>query len=82
MDPIAFEAMFGMSMSTMLAIALLTTPIKAWAMWLAARRGDIWWFLAFAIVNLLAIPELIYIFFIAKQSDKKETPAETRDTSE
>lgn len=80
MDPVAFETMTGMSLTTLIAILLLTTPIKAWAMWLAARRGDIWWFLAFIVFNLLAIPELIYIFFIAKQSDKKEVPLNINNT--
>jgi len=73
MDLATFEAALGMNLYTLLAIALLTLPFKMWAMWLSARRGDIWWFLAFAIFNLLAIPEIIYIFFVAKQSDKRET---------
>lgn len=73
MDTTSLEALMGVNFYTLLAIALLTLPFKAWGMWLSARRGDIWWFLAFAVLNLFAIPEIIYIFFIAKQSDKRET---------
>jgi hypothetical protein len=60
-----------MNIYTMLAIVLWTLPWKAWALWLAARRGDIWWFLAFIVFSTLGILEMVYIFFIAKQSDKR-----------
>lgn len=57
---------------TLLAVVLWTLPWKAWALWLAARRGDIWWFLAIIVISALGILEIIYIFLIAKQSDKVE----------
>ncbi len=57
----------------MLLFAVLATlwslPWKAWALWLAARRTEKWWFLALLIVNTFAILEIIYIFLIAKRQD-------------
>ncbi len=65
--------MFLMSQYVLLAILFWTLPWKAWALWLSARRGDFWWFFAILILNTLAILDIIYIFLIAKQSDKPDT---------
>ena len=64
------QMLMGMNPYTLLAVLLWTLPWKAWALWLAARRGDLWWFLALIVISTLGILEMIYIFFIAKQSDK------------
>jgi hypothetical protein len=67
------ESVFaGYSLYLLGAILLWTFPWKAWALWLAARRGDIWWFLALLLLNTLAILDIIYIFLVAKQKDTKE----------
>jgi hypothetical protein len=44
-------------------------PWKAWALWLAARRTEKWWFLALLFINTFAVLEIIYIFLIAKRQD-------------
>ncbi len=59
--------------NTALAIVLALTwilPWKAWALWLAARRGEKGWFILLLILNTLAIAEIFYIFFVAKQKDR------------
>lgn len=52
---------------------------KGLALWRAAKRGDMWWFIAFLLVNTLGILEIIYLFAItgAKISDftKRSTNA-------
>ena len=63
------EALLAMNPYVLLSIMLWTLPWKAWALWLAARRGDFWWFLIMVAISTLAILEIIYIFLIAKQSD-------------
>lgn len=55
-------------------VALWTLPWKAWALWLAARRGEKVWFVILLIVNTLAVLEIIYIFAVAKRSDNKKEP--------
>ena len=69
--------MFGLHSTLVLAlITLWTLPWKGWALWLAARRGEKYWFIGLLVLNTLAILEIIYIFFVAKRSDKKvEQPA-------
>ncbi len=48
---------------------------KGWALWLAARRGEKVWFIVMLLVNTFGILEIIYIFALAKQSDKPGMPA-------
>ncbi len=59
-------------------VALWTLPWKAWALWLAARRGEKWWFIALLVLNTLAILEIIYIFLVAERRDTK-TPTCTHE---
>jgi hypothetical protein len=56
-------------------VTLWTLPWKGWALWLAARRKEKVWFIVLLVVNTLAILEIIYIFAIAKRSDRKENSA-------
>lgn len=44
---------------------------KGWALWLAARRGELTWFLILLVVNTLGLLEIFYIYVIAKQKDEK-----------
>jgi hypothetical protein len=69
----------NINVSTFIGIALWTLPWMAWSLWLSARRGDIWWFLSNIILNTLGILPIIYIFFIAKQSDVREEKEESTE---
>ena len=48
-------------------VVLWTLPWKGVALWKAARRRDISWFVAILILNTLAILEIIYIFFVSRK---------------
>lgn len=50
-----------------LLVILWTIPWKGVALWKAARNGRIGWFIAFLILNTLAILEIIYIFYFSKK---------------
>ena len=43
---------------------------KGWALWLSARKGDKVWFVVLLILNLLGIPEILYIYFFSKTNEK------------
>lgn len=58
----------------LVAVVLWTLPWKGVALWRAAQRIDIGWFIAILILNTLAILEIIYIFFVSR---KPRTDAET-----
>lgn len=53
-------------------IALWTIFWKGWALWLAARRGEKVWFGVLLVLNTIGILEIIYIFLVAKRSDRLE----------
>ncbi|KKQ50923.1 MAG: hypothetical protein US70_C0028G0007 [Parcubacteria group bacterium GW2011_GWD2_38_11] len=46
-------------------ILLWTLPWKGAALWRAARRGHIGWFLTLIILNTFAILDILYIFIFA-----------------
>ncbi len=54
------------------ALVVWSLVWKGWALWLAARRGELPWFIALLVINSVGLLEIFYIFVIAKQSDKKE----------
>jgi len=38
------------------------------AMWKAAKNSHLVWFIVFFVVNLLGIPEIVYIFWFSKKA--------------
>ena len=43
---------------------LIAFVLKGYALWHAARRSEMWWFIALLIINTFGILELIYLYFI------------------
>lgn len=68
---------FGPSLGLPLVGSLVLLAIlwsllwKGLALWRAAKRGDMWWFIAFLVLNTLGILEIIYLFVVtgARLSD-------------
>lgn len=55
-----------------LILAMLwSLPWKGVALWKAANRKHKWWFIAFLLVNTLAILEIAYIFYFSGKTDEK-----------
>ncbi|MDD5397191.1 MAG: DUF5652 family protein [Candidatus Moranbacteria bacterium] len=52
-------------------IVLWTLPWKAAALWRAARRGHIGWFLTIVILNTLGILDILYIFVFSRWGGEK-----------
>lgn len=60
------------------ALIALITWILVWkgiALWKAARRSELGWYVALLVLNTVGILEIIYIFAIAR----KKTPAGKED---
>lgn len=49
-----------------LTFVLWTIFWKGWALWIAARKGEMWWFLAILIINTAGILEIVYLFAFKK----------------
>ncbi len=59
------------TISVFLVPILFLIPIiialKGYCLWHAAKRGEVWWFIALLILNTLGILELVYIVFVLKK---------------
>ena len=51
---------------------LWTLPWKGVALWRAARRKDLYWFIALLIINTLGVLEILYIFVVSKRKSLQE----------
>ena len=56
-----------------LVFVIWTVFWKGWALWIAARKGEVWWFLIILIVNSAGILEIVYLFFFKKMIFNFET---------
>ncbi len=54
----------------LLLIGLWILPWKGVALWKAARRDQVAWFIVFLFINTLAILEILYIFVFSKNKKK------------
>lgn len=63
-----------------LLVLIWTLPWKATALWKAARRGHLGWFLTLILFNTLAILDILYIYFFSGpiEKEKNEGPSEVR----
>ena len=52
-------------------ISIWVLPWKGYALWISAKKGQKWWFVALLVLNTLAILEILYIFVFSKKGDKK-----------
>lgn len=60
-------------------ILLWTLPWKGAALWRAARRGHIGWFLAILILNTFAILDILYIFIFSSWGKGKKDQQEKQE---
>ncbi len=59
----------------LLVIILIWSGIwKVLALWKAARKGSVAWFIVLALVNTMGILEILYIFVFSECCNKKTKP--------
>ena len=70
----SLETLFEMPNFLYLYIPIIIVAgiLKAFALWISARRGEKFWFIFFILVNLLGIPEAIYIYLKKRRSNKDD----------
>ncbi len=73
-------AQLGIGLFMLFVLILIWSLMwKFLALWKAARKGSLIWFLIFALVNTMGILEILYIFvFSEKECCKKEKPKKIR----
>lgn len=52
-------------------LSLWTLPWKGVALWKAAKKNDLVWFIVLLIINTVGILEILYIFIFSKWGEKK-----------
>ncbi|MGA2130108.1 MAG: DUF5652 family protein [Candidatus Pacearchaeota archaeon] len=62
----------GMLVLLFVLVVIWTVVWKALALWRSARMNHIVWFIVFLIVNLLGIPEIIYLIVTEKAYYKRK----------
>jgi hypothetical protein len=60
----------GMPVGLLIVITIWEMIWTGVAMWKSARRKHFVWFIVFFLVNILAIPEILYIFVFSKMKKK------------
>ena len=65
MSPGLGLGIFGVGLAILLIVALIA--LKGYALWVAAKRDEKWWFIALLIVNTVGILELVYLIFVSKK---------------
>ncbi len=61
----------GISLGLFIIILLWSVVWKLLAFWKSARKGQVIWFIAFAIINTLGILEILYIYVFSDMKMKK-----------
>jgi len=58
---------FGMFAPLFLILMLWSLYWKGRALWLSARKGSLYWFIALLVINTVGILEILYIYFFSKK---------------
>ena len=65
-------AQLGVSAWVIILIVIWEAVWTAIAMWKSAKKNHLLWFIIFFLVNLLAIPEIIYLIVTRKKNPKRK----------
>lgn len=66
----------GVSVFVLVIMAIWSAVWKALALWKAARKNSVPWFVILSIVNTIGILEILYLFVFSECCKKK--PAQTQ----
>ena len=63
-------------MMLVLLVLAWVLPWKGVALWKAAKNGHKTWFIAFLIINTMALLEAVYIFYFSKRGNENSEVGE------
>ena len=73
-----FEQLLGIDPFVFFLVLAWTLPWKGVALWRAAHRNDMWWFIALLVLNTIGVLEILYIFIFSKRAGLPLPPPEAK----
>ena len=67
-------SMFFLSLIMFIILMIFVVLLKGYALWNAAKRGEVVWFIILLLVNTIGILDLVYLIFIVKKWRNLKTP--------
>ena len=71
MSPNNLNTLITQNPALLVFILLWELIWKGKALWIAARKGSLYWFIALLILNTLGILPILYIFLFSKKNKQK-----------
>ncbi len=72
-----FSAQFGISLWLFIIVIVWSLIWKLLALWKAARKGHVVWFILLALINTIGILEILY-FYIFSELDLKKRKKDSK----
>ena len=77
----ALSTQLGINIFLLLFILIWSLVWKLIALWKSARKGHLGWFIILALVNLIGLLEILYVFFFSEMSIKKKNSVKKKKIS-
>lgn len=71
MDVNTLTTLLGISLPLLIAIIIWSAIWKGIALWKAARKNQLVWFIVLLVVNTIGILEILYIYIFSEIGKKK-----------
>ena len=72
------ELHWGGAFGWIIPLALWSAIWTGFALWHAAKRGQLWWFIFFMVFHTAGIIELVYLLFVIRAFNSQSTRSRQR----
>ena len=77
-DANSIAQLYGIPLSLLLIVIVWSFIWKGFALWKAARRNSMVWFIVLLVVNTMGILEILYLFLFSELKFEKEEVKKSR----
>lgn len=74
----SLASILGISLGLLIIIIIWSAVWKGIALWKAARKNSLVWFIVLLVVNTLGILEILYIYVFSEMKNKKVEDKKSR----
>lgn len=65
------DGAFGLVLPFLILLIAINLVLKGYALWYAARGGQLYWFIALLVINTMGILEIVYLLFFRASAPYK-----------